>query len=107
MRQKSWFFGKDFFHVTDLHSSPKTKTTILQWFQRRVLGFLKMDKVEFSVNYIRIIITENLELHRLGSHYVARVPLPIILLNYFPLPTPYSPYLQARNKKYLFSSQCS
>ncbi|BAZ06859.1 hypothetical protein NIES3974_35210 [Calothrix sp. NIES-3974] len=46
MRQKSWFFGKDFFHVTDLHSSPKTTTTILQWFQRRVLGFLKMDKVE-------------------------------------------------------------
>jgi hypothetical protein len=35
-----------FFHVTDLRSSPKTKTTFPQWFQSQVLGFVKMDKVE-------------------------------------------------------------
>ncbi|BAZ07147.1 hypothetical protein NIES3974_38100 [Calothrix sp. NIES-3974] len=46
MRQKTRIFAKDFFLVTDLHPNTKTKTTILQWFQRRVLGFLKMDQVE-------------------------------------------------------------
>lgn len=41
IRQKLWLFGKYFFHVTDLRSSPKTKTTVPQWFQRQVLNFVK------------------------------------------------------------------
>ncbi|AKG21088.1 hypothetical protein IJ00_07065 [Calothrix sp. 336/3] len=48
MGQKSYFFGKYFFSVTDFRSIPKTQTIVLQWFQRRILGFIKMDKVEIT-----------------------------------------------------------